>query len=405
MRDTTGAAPREAEAPTRGGRVPPEVLARRRAAERAVTRLTELKVITETVGRTAYVLIRGAWPCATGRLVNTTEANYLAALRNRSTSALQKHVQVLEEGGWVRNCTLANGARGSAQGVRFGIDVSGLIERLGEVEDEAERRREAERAKAEARALLKPLKGRLRRLLHCPRGAAFAERTAELLASIPRRFTDLTLGTMRSMIEAAERLLGAAEGREPVDNLSSGSTKTSDRARDLAGPTDTPEDESNRKGPAGENRTAGATAPENEAVTRSHAPGQRREESDTAFDIRLCEAMALVPEELRTEVEETYGPDGPRGLWLGLGDAAAVVWHRVGGDEATRRRVMAALGPQQGAVLLLLVAARAERSGMVPVHDVSAYATGCATKAIRGAFMWGSGLRSAVGARGSPVRT
>lgn len=112
--------------------------------------------------------------------------------------------------------------------------------------------------------------------------------------------------------------------------------------------------------------------------------------------------MGLLPDGLRRDVEETYGGDGPRGLWLGLGDAASVVWQSAGGDEFTRERMIAALGPQQGAVLLLLVAARI-RTGTV--RDVSAYAGGCTMRAVRGAFMWGAGLRSAVRKGRSPVLT
>ena len=406
MRDSTGAAPQEAEAPARSGRVPPEVLARRRAAERAVIRLAQLKVISEAVGQTARVLILGAWPCATGRFVNTTEVNYLAVLRGRVPETIRRHVRDLERDGWVRDYSLANGGRGVVRGVRYGIDMSGLIDRIAEVEEEAELRRKEERARAEARALLKPLKGRLRRLLRRPTGAALAQQAAELLSSIPRRFIGLTLAAMRLMIDTAERLLGATEAREPVDNLPSGPTETSDPSQDSAAPTNTQEDESIRRGPAGEDRDAHAGAPGREMATGNHATVQQRgDEGEATFDIGLREAMTLLPERLRAEVEETYGPDGPRGLWLGLNDAAAVVWHEVGGDEFTRQQVIGMLGPRQGAVLLLLVASRVVRTGTVPVRDVSAYAVVCTRKAVRGAFMWGSGLRSAVRAGRPTVPT
>jgi DNA-binding Lrp family transcriptional regulator len=390
--------------------VPPAVLARRQAAERAVGRLTQLGIIGEAVGQTARVLILGAWPCATGRFVNTTEVNYLSALRGRSTETVRRHVRELEREGWVRDVSLANGGRGAVQGVRYGIDVSTLIERSAEVEGEAEQRRKAERAKAEARALLRLLKGRLRRLLHgvCRAGGVLAEEVADLLSGIPRRFGKLALAAMWSMIDAAERLLGSAEAQEAVDNRQRGPTRMGDRAEDPVGPTDTQDDESICKGSAGEDQTEVSGAPRRETTRRGHPPAQPERGAEAGatagatFDIGLREAMGLLPDGLRRDVEETYGGDGPRGLWLGLGDAASVVWQSAGGDEFTRGRMIAALGPQQGAVLLLLVAARI-RTGTV--RDVSAYAGGCTMRAVRGAFMWGAGLRSAVRKGRSPVLT
>jgi hypothetical protein len=365
---------------------PREVWAKRNVVTSAAAQLRSAGVLSSTLEGTIRVLAAGAWPCASGRFVNAVEASHLAGLLGCTGETLRQHVRALEGAGWVRDVTMANGARTVVRGRRFGIDLTPLLDRAGEAESAARGHREELSAMGEERQRLRQLKGRLRRVVTAAEreGRIATAEAVAALAALPRRFHQLGLDALRRLAAAAAAAL-AALGRasEAHETDVRGHAKLCDRAPADLRPTNTSEERSMSRGPAGEDSGEARGTPESSNTGRGEGG---------VFDLRATELLALLPREMRETVEELYGGD-ERTLWEGVDQAAQALWCDAGGDARTRETVMAGLGQRQGAALLLLVHARTGRGG---VRDMGAYAVGCARRAAVGTFMWGAGARAAL---------
>ena len=291
--------------------------------------------------------------------VSPASVTGLAAERGCSERTIRSHIQVLVDAGLAVNRCLDGGRRRCLRGLGgqlhevYGIDLSPLIERRGEMAQRAAAlvadRLERERLRHEI--------SRLRRVIRMALAEGrVSEDQREAWASLPRRVAHLGLAALAALMERVGRLhrslAEGAQAAEPSANNPQGRKPAADRPEENRRPYTTHQNSSEDCNPPMAAMRTGEPAPEGASIATRCGLGH----------VTLRMACQAAPEDWRASMEERHG----RPSWHALVGTAYERAQALGVSPAAWAQAQAVLG-QTGAAILVLIAdaGSAERGGSI----------------------------------------